>query len=361
MISSVNEEKLRLVQEALKNIKRDFGKESVGFYGEFGDDLEIKRVSTGLISLDMALGGGLPRGDYIEIYGKPSTGKSTLCLAITNQFQKKGDIVAYIDVEQDFDAQWASTNFVDVDNLIISQPDTLEQALSIAEGLIKSGGVGLIIIDSMASLSPEEVIKKPMDQDTMGIRPKKLAQFFDKTKHIVKKSGTVVLFTNQWRDSLNMFGRGDSPGGWAAKHNFGIRMEVERKGKATDAVIVNGQIVAYYSHVTVVKNKTAAPFKQADFRIDFATGINYEFDLLEHALQFGFVEKSGAWYKYQGETVAQGENNMLQLLRDDPVLFSELDKKIRDMLGLTQEEGGETTEQLDAVADKSESDTVADE
>ena len=333
LLIPIDEEKKKHVQQAMKNINKDYGDNAVGFYSEL-DNIDIKKFSTGLISVDVALGGGLPRGDFSEIAGKPSVGKTTLCLGIISVLQKQGEICAFIDVEKAFGPEWARKNGVILDGLIISQPDTLEQALTIVEGLVKSGGVSFIVVDSLAALTPEEVVKRPLSKDTVGLRARKMAQFFDKNNHFVKRSGAHVMFTNQWRDNPNPFAGAETPGGWSAKHNFAIRMNIWRGN--SDIVTVGDEPIASKSNIEVRKNKVGAPYRKADFRIDFDTGINYEFDLVSFAIQMGVVDKSGAWYSYGGKTVAQGENNLIELLRVDRELFGKIDRDVREILGLLE-------------------------
>lgn len=326
----VDATKLSMLESAMGTIQKEFGKDAVDFVSRFGDGLNIPKESTGLIALDAALGGGLPRGDYIEIFGKPQVGKTTLCYYIMGQLQKRGNVVAFIDQEQDFDPTWARINGLDVDSMIISQPDSLEQALTIVEGLIKSTAVDLIVIDSLAALTPRKVVQGSLDDDTIGLKARKMAQFFDKTKHFVKETNTIVLFTNQWRESPNMFVKSDSPGGWSAKHHFGIRMEVSRRG--ADMIKQGDEIIAQKSEVLTVKNKVSAPYRRASFRIDFDTGLNGYYDLLDYALQFGFVKKSGSWYSYNDQNIAQGENNTIDYLRQNPDVFDEINAKVRELV-----------------------------
>lgn len=342
MYISIDETKFQAVQAAIKNLKRKLGNESVDFLGKFGKDIERERISTGLTSIDVALGGGLPRGDYIEMYGKPSVGKSTLCMWLAGQAQKMGEIVAYIDVETDYDVHWAGINGVNVDELIFSQPNSLEEALTIAEELIKSGGVGLVIIDSLAALTPQMILDRPIDKDTIGVRPRKLAQFCDKTKWYVKASNSIILFTNQYRQDPNQYGKGVAPGGWAVKHNFGVVMEVWRSDanptNNADLITVGGgdsqEVIASKSHIVVRKNKVAPPYRKASFRIDFDSGVNPYYDLYEYAVSFGVVEQSGSWYKYEGKSIVQGENKFVELLRVDKTLYEKIRTEVRQVAGL---------------------------
>ena len=328
----VNEEKRKIVKSALKNMQKDFGKASVDFYADMDGSVDVDRFSTGIVSVDLALGGGLARGDFSEVYGKPSVGKTTLMLSIIGHLQRRGLICAFIDVEQDFDPDWAKKNGVILDDLLISQPDSLEQALTIAEGLIKTGAVYFVGVDSLASLTPQDVIDRPLSKDTVGLRARKLAQFFDKNRSFVRRSKTHVMFTNQWRESPDMFVKSDSPGGWSGKHTFGIRIEVWKANK--DLIMDGDEPIAIKSHITVIKNKIGAPYRKADFRVDFLSGVNYEFDLIEHAEQFGIIEKSGTWYKKDGKTLAQGENNLIALLKVEKELYNELDIEVRKLLGI---------------------------
>lgn len=340
----IDETKLKAVKSAIKSLKKEFGNEAVDFYGDFGDDIHRERMSTGLLSMDLALGGGLPKGDYIEIAGKPSVGKSTLCMWLAGQAQKQGNLVAYIDVETDYDKHWAEINGVSVDNIIFSQPSSLEEALTITEGLIKSDGVSFIIIDSLAALTPQAILKKSMSEDTIGLRPRKLAQFFDKTKWYVKESNCIVLFTNQFRQDPGRLGKGVTPGGWSAKHNFGVRMEIWRSEAGlrnnADLIVLGGgdseEVIAAKAHILVKKNKVAAPYKRATFRIDFDSGVNPYYDLYENALMFGVIEQSGSWYRYKGNTIAQGENNLIELLRTDKTLNQQILEETRQIVGLGQ-------------------------
>lgn len=339
----IDETKLKAVQSVIKNLKKEFGNDAVDFYGDFGKDISRERMSTGLLSIDLALGGGLPKGDYIEIAGKPSVGKSTFCMWLAGQAQKNGELVAYIDVETDYDKRWAEINGVDVDSIIFSQPNSLEEALSITEGLVKSGGVGFIVIDSLAALTPQAVLKKSMSEDTIGLRPRKLAQFFDKTKWYVKEANCIVVFTNQYRQDPGKLGKGVTPGGWSAKHNFGIQMEIYRSeaglSNNPDFITVGGggseEIVATKTHLLVKKNKVAPPYRRATFRIDFDSGVNPYYDLYENALVFGIIEQSGSWYRYKGEIVAQGENNFIEKLKTDKTLYEEILDETKKLVGLT--------------------------
>lgn len=330
MNQGVSKDKVKMLESALKNIQKDCGETAVDMYTNFGQSMHIPRESTGLIAIDLALGGGLPRGDFVEIFGKPQAGKTTLCYWFMGQMQKRGGVVGFIDVEQDFDPVWAQKNGVNLDTLLISQPDSLEQALTIAEGLIRSNAVDMIVVDSLAALTPQAVLDRGIDQDTVGLRARKMAQFFDKTRAFVKTSGTIFLFTNQWRESPNMFQKADSPGGWGGKHSFGIRIEVSRKG--SDLIKEGEEVVAQKGTVLMVKNKVAPPYKRADFRIDFDTGISKEFDLYDFAVQFGVIEKAGAWFKYEDRTIAQGEKNLVKLLGEDEGLFNEINQKVRAIL-----------------------------
>lgn len=332
----VDKEKAKKVAEAIAGIKKTQGVDAADFYSNVGSDIKIERVSTGLISLDLAIGGGLPKGDYIELMGKPSMGKTTLCLGIMSRIMRNGGIVAFIDVENDFDPTWAAVHGIKdelMDQFIISQPSTLEIALDVVDGLIKSGGVDLIVIDSMASLTPETVLKNSMSQETIGLKPRKLAQFFDKTKYFVRKSGTIVMFTNQHRENPAPFSVSDSPGGWSAKHHFGIRMEISRR--STDILKIGEEAWGVRSHIITKKNKVYRPFLSAEFVIDFEHGLSYEHDLLTAALDTEVITKKGSWYYLDDLQLAQGERNVTLLLREDRELFDEVNKLTRDKLGLS--------------------------
>lgn len=331
-------------RQALDNISSKT-KIKIDFFSNLDKSkVDIPKVSTGLISLDIALGGGLPRGDFMEIFGKPHAGKTTLSFFLMGQVQRQGGLVAFIDAEQDFDPSWAALNGVDVDSLIFCQPDTLENSLDIVDALIKTGEVDLIVVDSAAALTPKVVLENGMSEDTMGVRPKKLAQFFEKTKFFVKLNKTIVLFTNQWRDSLKAFSGADSPGGWAMKHYCGVRIAVW-SNESTDLVKVGGdEPVGRTCHIRVVKNKVGIPYRQAEFRIYFDgefSGVNRYYDLLEYAKSAGVIEVGGGGWTTFGEIKVQGAEKMLLKMKDDEGLLREIEEQVRSAMFLGGEQGQE--------------------
>ena len=321
---------LRDIELVLKNLRKE-NNVAIDFLGKMKEDKSIGRISTGLISLDNILGGGLPDRGVVEIYGKPSAGKTTLTLWILAQAQKVGKTAYFLDVEQEFDIDWALKNGLDVENIVFSQPSSLEQALNIATGIIHSGNGGVLIIDSLAALTPQKVLDGKMDDETIGLKAKKLSQFLGMVCGIINETRTLVIFTNQWRDKIG-YGASDSPGGWASKHHFNLRMKVEGGNKGDLITGGNGYPVATTSRVTTTKNKHAPPYRTAEFRINFSKGIDKEFDLVESALQIGVVEKSGAWFKYEDEKI-QGKESFMEYL-SSPEVFNVVDKEVREKLGL---------------------------
>lgn len=330
---NVDKEKLRRVQDALKGIQKTLGKDSVGFLKDFGEDVDVEFVSTGLLSLDLAIRRGLPKGSFVELAGKPSSGKTTLSLGIMGQVLSAGGIVLYIDAEHSFDPEWAELHGVSRDDpkLLISQPSTLEEGLDVADGLIKSAGVDLVVIDSLASLTPEAILKGKMGDETMGLRARRVGQFIDKVKHYVYESGCIVLVINQFRESLNPYQAAETPGGWALKHHARVRMRVNRK----QDLKIEEEHIGIKSQVLITKNKVGTPYQRCDFNIYYDSGLSYEYDVFEHAVNLGIIKKSGTWYSYEGDSIGQGERNVLGLLRAKPDFFNEIKGKVLETYGIS--------------------------
>jgi len=319
--------KQEAVRLAMAQIERQFGKGSIMRMGE-RVHVKVPAIPTGAISLDLALGvGGIPRGRIIEIYGPESSGKTTLALHILAEAQKLKGTAAYIDAEHALDPKYAKNIGVDIDNMLLSQPDTGEQALEIVETLIRSGAVDLIVVDSVAALTPRAEIEGEMGDAVMGMQARLMSQAMRKLTGIIGKSGCTVIFINQIRMKIGvMFGNPETTtGGNALKFYASIRMDIRKKDKITEGDVV----VGHTSHVKVVKNKVAPPFREADFDIIYPHGISKESSLLETAVQMDIIQKAGAWFRMGDRQLAQGREAVKQLLRDDQALYKEIEKQAR--------------------------------
>jgi recombination protein RecA len=317
---------------ALSQIEKQFGKGSVMKMGEKGT-MAIEAVSTGALSLDLALGiGGLPRGRVTEIYGPESSGKSTLALHVVAEAQRNGGICAYVDAEHALDPVYARAIGVDIDELLISQPDTGEQALEIADMLVRSGAIDVVVIDSVAALTPRAEIEGEMGDTHVGLQARLMSQALRKLTSNLNKSDTIALFINQLREKIGvMFGSPETtPGGRALKFYSSVRLDIRRIESIKDGV----EVVGNRTRVKVVKNKTAPPFKQAEFDIMYGKGISREGSLLDVGVDLGLVKKSGAWYTYDGEQLGQGRENAKQFLLDHPEVMVEISERIRSQLGI---------------------------
>ncbi|MBO4373572.1 MAG: recombinase RecA [Lachnospiraceae bacterium] len=335
-----NSEKAKALDIAISQIEKEFGKGAVMKLGESSTDLSIGAIPTGSLSLDVALGiGGIPRGRIVEIYGSESSGKTTLTLHMIAQAQKLGGIAGFIDAEHALDPEYAKNIGVDVDNLYISQPDSGEQALEIAETMVRSGALDIVVIDSVAALVPKDEIDGNMGDSHMGLQARLMSQALRKLTGIINKTNCTVVFINQLREKIGvMFGNPETTtGGNALKFYASVRMDVRRIDKIQQA----GQVIGNRTRVKVVKNKVAPPFKQAEFDIMYGKGISSSGDLVDLAANIDVINKSGAWYAYNGEKIGQGRENAKQYLEENPAVFEEIDKKVRAHYGLIDEEAEE--------------------
>ncbi|MCC4800684.1 recombinase RecA [Enterovibrio norvegicus] len=326
----MDDNKQKALAAALGQIEKQFGKGSIM---RLGDDrtMDIETVSTGSLSLDIALGaGGLPFGRIVEIYGPESSGKTTLTLQVVAEAQKAGKTCAFIDAEHALDPVYARKLGVDIDNLLVSQPDTGEQALEIADALTRSGAVDVIIIDSVAALTPKAEIEGEMGDSHMGLQARMLSQAMRKLTANIKNSNTLMIFINQIRMKIGvMFGNPETTtGGNALKFYASVRLDIRRIGSIKEG----DEIVGNDTRVKVVKNKIAAPFKQAEFQIMYGEGINLYGELIDLGVKHKLVEKAGAWYSYNGDKIGQGKANSCKFLKENQHLAKELDKTLRDML-----------------------------
>ena len=325
-------ERDKALEMALGQIEKQYGKGSVMKMGEKGT-MAIETVSTGALSLDIALGvGGLPRGRVVEIYGPESSGKSTLAMHVVAEAQRNGGICAYIDAEHAMDPTYARAIGVDIDELLISQPDTGEQALEIADMLIRSGALDVVVIDSVAALTPRAEIEGEMGDSHVGLQARLMSQALRKLTANLNRSHTICVFINQLREKIGvMFGSPETtPGGRALKFYSSVRLDIRRIESIKDGV----EVVGNRTRVKVVKNKVAPPFRQAEFDIMYGAGISREGSLLDVAVDLGIVKKSGAWYTYEGEQLGQGRENAKSFLTDTPELMVEISEKIRQQVGI---------------------------
>jgi recombination protein RecA len=323
-------ERDKALDAALGQIEKQFGKGAVMRMGE-SLTLGIEAISTGAMSLDLALGiGGLPRGRIVEVFGPESSGKSTLALHVVAEAQRNGGICAYIDAEHALDPVYAKAIGVDIDELLISQPDNGEQALEIAEMLIRSGAIDVVVIDSVAALTPRAEIEGEMGDSHVGLQARLMSQALRKLTATLNKSDTIALFINQLREKIGViYGSPEvTPGGRALKFYASVRLDIRRVESIKDGA----EIVGSRTRVKVVKNKCAPPFKTAEFDIMYGQGISREGSILDVAADLGLVKKSGAWYTYEGEQLGQGRENAKQFLRESPELVIEIDERIRKMV-----------------------------
>ena len=319
----INEEKQKALEAALSHIEKQYGKGSVMKLGEPGAHMQVETVPTGSLGLDIALGvGGVPKGRIVEIYGPESSGKTTVALHMVAEVQKRGGIAGFIDAEHALDPVYAKNIGVDIDNLYISQPDNGEQALEITETMVRSGAVDIVIVDSVAALVPRAEIEGDMGDSHVGLHARLMSQALRKLTAVISRSNCVVIFINQLREKVGvMFGNPETTtGGRALKFYASVRLDV-RKGEALKQ---GGEIVGSHTKVKVVKNKVAPPFKQAEFDIMFGTGISREGEILDLASDCSVVNKSGAWYSYNGERIGQGRENAKQFLKDNPEICAEI-------------------------------------
>ncbi|MDB3869393.1 recombinase RecA [Candidatus Thioglobus sp.] len=327
----MDEQKKQALKVALSQIDKQFGKGSVMFLGDEGAQTDIEAVSTGSLSLDIALGiGGLPRGRVVEIYGPESSGKTTLTLHVIAEMQKLGGTAAFIDAEHALDPQYAKRLGVNTDDLLISQPDTGEQALEITDMLVRSGSVDIVVVDSVAALTPKAEIEGEMGASHMGLQARLMSQALRKLTSNIKKTNTMVIFINQLRMKIGvMFGNPETTtGGNALKFYASVRLDIRRIG----AIKKGDEISGNETRVKVLKNKVAPPFKQAEFQILYNEGISLESEIIDLGVKLGFVEKAGAWYSVEGERIGQGKDNSRDYLKEHPKLSKSIETKIRDKL-----------------------------
>lgn len=323
--------KKKAVDDAISQVERAYGK---GAIMRLTDDevVPVSAIPTGALSLDLALGvGGVPRGRIIEIFGHEGTGKTTLALHIVAEAQKMGGIAAFIDVEHALDTTYARNIGVNLENLLISQPDSGEQALEIVETLIRSGAIDVVIVDSVAALTPQAEVEGEMSDAHVGLLPRLMSKALRKLSGVTNKSQTCVIFTNQIRQKIGvMFGNPDTtPGGLALKFHASIRLEIRRSTQIKEGTDVLGNRVL----IKVVKNKVAPPFREAEFDVTFGKGISKEGTLLDIAVDAGFIEKRGSWFSYNKERIGQGRNNAKVYLEQNPEVTAELERKIRENIG----------------------------
>jgi recombination protein RecA len=350
MSSVKSNEKWRAVETALTQIDRQFGKGAIMRLGDRPETV-LSVIPTGSLAVDAALGvGGIPRGRVVEIFGPESSGKTTLSLQIIAQAQKAGGLAAFIDAEHALDAEYAKKLGVDTDNLLVSQPDNGEQALEIAEMLIRSGGIDVIVVDSVAALVPKAEIEGEMGEAQMGLQARLMSQALRKLTAIVSKSGTSLIFINQIREKIGvMFGNPETTtGGRALKFYASIRIDIRRIASLKDGDTVVGS----RTKVKVVKNKVASPFRQAEFDINYGEGISRSGELLDMGLEAKIVEKSGAWLSYGDLRIGQGRENAKQFLKDNPELADEIETKLRRQLGLLPPEPIDKTIPAEPSRDK---------
>lgn len=339
-----SEEKLKALDAALAQIERQYGKGSVMKLGDSGTNMNIETISTGSLSLDLALGlGGLPKGRIIEIYGPESSGKTTVALHAVAEVQKQGGIAGFIDAEHALDPNYARNIGVDIDNLYISQPDNGEQALEIAETMVRSGAVDIVIIDSVAALVPKAEIDGDMGDAHVGLQARLMSQALRKLTAVISKSNCVVIFINQLREKVGiMFGNPETTtGGRALKFYSSVRLDVRR----IETLKKGTEVVGNRTRVKVVKNKVAPPFKEAEFDIMFGEGISREGDILDLAVAHDVIQKSGAWFAYLGEKIGQGRENAKLYLKENPEVLQEVEQKVREACGIAGDRSGAAPEQ----------------
>ena len=348
------DDRLKALDAALSQIEKQYGKGSVMKLGDTSH-MQVETVPTGSLSLDIALGaGGVPQGRIVEIYGPESSGKTTVALHMVAEVQKRGGIAGFIDAEHALDPVYAKNIGVDIDNLYISQPDNGEQALEITETMVRSGAVDIVIVDSVAALVPKAEIDGDMGDSHVGLQARLMSQALRKLTAVISKSNCVVIFINQLREKVGViFGNPETTtGGRALKFYSSIRLDVRR----VETLKQGGEMVGNHTRIKVVKNKVAPPFKQAEFDIMFGTGISKEGDILDLAADCGIVNKSGAWYAYNGDKIGQGRENAKLFLKEHTDICDEIEKKVRIQYHLLPDEEGDTQETAatDSVQDDSE-------
>jgi recombination protein RecA len=332
-VKALNTEKAKALQAALAQIEKQFGKGSIMRLGE-GEALEdIQVVSTGSLGLDIALGvGGLPRGRVVEIYGPESSGKTTLTLQVIAEMQKQGGTCAFIDAEHALDIQYAQKLGVNLQDLLISQPDTGEQALEIVDALVRSGSIDLIVVDSVAALTPKAELEGEMGDSLPGLQARLMSQALRKLTATIKKTNTMVIFINQIRMKIGvMFGNPETTtGGNALKFYASVRLDIRRTGN----IKKGEEVIGSETKVKVVKNKVSPPFKTAEFDILYGEGISREGEIIDMGVNARVLDKSGAWYAYNGEKIGQGKDNAREFLKENPDVAIEIENKVREAMGI---------------------------
>ncbi len=341
-----NQEKKKALEVAMSQIEKQFGKGSVMKLGEF-KAMEVEAIPTGALSLDIALGiGGVPRGRIIEVFGPESSGKTTLALHIVAEAQKMGGEAAFIDAEHALDPVYAKKLGVDIDNLIVSQPDTGEQALEITESLVRSGALDVIVVDSVAALVPKAEIDGDMGDSHMGLQARLMSQALRKLAGAINKSKTVLIFINQLREKIGvMFGNPETTtGGRALKFYASVRMDIRK----IENIKQDGEVKGNRVRVKVIKNKVAPPFREAEFDIVYGQGISKEGNILDMAVNLDIVEKAGSWFSYNGERIGQGRENVKKYLKENPKMLEEIEGKVRqDFEKVFEESLGEEIPEID--------------
>ena len=335
----------KALEAARSQIERQFGKGSLMRLGD-NNIVPVETISTGSLSLDIALGGGLPKGRIVEIYGPESSGKTTLTLQVIAEAQRQGGTAAFVDAEHALDPVYAAKLGVNVDDLLVSQPDTGEQALEIADMLVRSGAVDIVVVDSVAALTPRAEIEGEMGDQHMGLQARLMSQALRKLTGNIKRSNTLVIFINQIRMKIGvMFGNPETTtGGNALKFYASVRLDIRRIG----AIKEGEEVVGSQTRVKVVKNKVAPPFKQAEFDIYYGSGISRESEIIELGAQINIIDKSGAWYSYKGNRIGQGKENVRKFLREHPEISQEVEKQIRAQL-MTKPVAGNNDADIDTA------------
>jgi recombination protein RecA len=339
-VSALQEDRKKALNLAIAQIEKSCGKGSIMRMGNESARVRVEAIPTGAINLDAAIGiGGIPRGRITEIYGPESSGKTTLCLHVVANAQRAGGVAAFIDAEHALDVEYARKLGVDVESLLVSQPDTGEQALEICEILVRSGAVDIVVIDSVAALVPKAEIEGDMGDSHVGLQARLMSQALRKLTGAIARSRTSVVFINQLREKIGvMFGNPETTtGGKALKFYASVRLDIRRLGPVKEKEEVIGSQV----RVKVVKNKVAPPFKQAEFDIMYAEGISHTSLLVDIGSESGIIEKSGAWYSYNGQRIGQGRENAKMFLKDNPAMMADIEEKVKGVLGLKNGAGAE--------------------
>ena len=335
-VANTSEEKKKALDAAIAKLEKDFGKGAVMKLGESGAHVNVETVPTGCLSLDLALGlGGVPKGRVIEVYGPESSGKTTIALHMIAEVQKRGGIAGFVDAEHALDPVYAKNIGVDIDELYISQPDSGDQALEIAETMVRSGAIDIIVIDSVAALVPKQEIEGDMGDSHVGLQARLMSQALRKLTPVISKSNCIVIFINQLREKVGvMFGSAETTtGGRALKFYASVRMDVRR----IETLKQSGEMVGNRTRIKIVKNKIAPPFKEAEFDIMFGKGVSKSGDILDLASGIDVVKKSGSWYAYEGEKIGQGRENAKSYLESHPEMMDEIEQKVRAHYHLGEE------------------------